>query len=162
MATEKKFKNVLRSNGRVQNTDAAADFKAFQVDVIPPNSKFQSSLFKSSSRRQMAQNCSCSPVLIVRLPSLCGLIVNMFLATLPGSPTDRADSFHCLRVFSNTTVQKHQFFGAQLSSQSNSHIHGLGEQFHITFITPPLKAHSWASGETFLTCDFSTEESEGL
>ena len=27
------------------------------------------------------------------------------------------------RVFSNTTVQKHQFFGAQLSSQSNPHIH---------------------------------------
>ena len=28
-----------------------------------------------------------------------------------------------LRVFSNTTVQKHQFFGAQPSSQSTSHIH---------------------------------------
>ena len=27
------------------------------------------------------------------------------------------------RVFSNTIVQKHQFFSAQLSSQSNSHIH---------------------------------------
>ena len=27
------------------------------------------------------------------------------------------------RVFSNTTVQTHQFFGAQLSSQSNFHIH---------------------------------------
>ena len=27
------------------------------------------------------------------------------------------------RVFSNTTVQKHQFFGTQHSSQSNSHIH---------------------------------------
>ena len=27
------------------------------------------------------------------------------------------------RVFSNTTLQKHQFFGSQLSSQSNSHIH---------------------------------------
>ena len=27
------------------------------------------------------------------------------------------------RVFSNTTVQKHHFFGTQLSSQSNSHIH---------------------------------------
>ena len=26
-------------------------------------------------------------------------------------------------IFSNTTVQKHQFFSAQLSSQSNSHIH---------------------------------------
>ena len=28
-----------------------------------------------------------------------------------------------LLVFSNTTVQKHQFFSTQLSSQSNSHIH---------------------------------------
>ena len=27
------------------------------------------------------------------------------------------------RVFSNTTIQKHQFFSAQFSSQSNSHIH---------------------------------------
>ena len=27
------------------------------------------------------------------------------------------------RVFSNTIVQKHQFFSVQLSSQSNSHIH---------------------------------------
>ena len=27
------------------------------------------------------------------------------------------------RVFSNTTVQKHQYFGVQLSSQSKSHIH---------------------------------------
>ena len=35
------------------------------------------------------------------------------------------------RVFSNTTLQKHQFFGAQLSSPSNSHIH-----------TWPLEHHS--------------------
>ena len=27
------------------------------------------------------------------------------------------------RVFSNTTVQKHQFFGAQLSFRSNCHVH---------------------------------------
>ena len=27
------------------------------------------------------------------------------------------------KAFSNTTVQKHQFFGTQLSSQSNCHIH---------------------------------------
>ena len=38
---------------------------------------------------------------------------------LVGSPCSPRDS----QVFSNTTVQKHQFFGAQLSSQSNSHIH---------------------------------------
>ena len=30
-----------------------------------------------------------------------------------------------LRVFSNTTVQNHQFFGTQLSLWSNSHIHTL-------------------------------------
>ena len=37
------------------------------------------------------------------------------------------------RVFSNITVQKHQFFGAQLSSQSNSHIH----------TWPPEKPEPW-------------------
>ena len=38
---------------------------------------------------------------------------------LVGSPCSLRDS----QEFSNTTVQKHQLFGAQLSSQSNSHIH---------------------------------------
>ena len=36
---------------------------------------------------------------------------------------DHLQSKGLSRVFSNTTVQKHQFFGAQTSSQSNSHIH---------------------------------------
>ena len=41
----------------------------------------------------------------------------------------RIDCFHLLavqgtlRIFSSTTVQKHQFFGAQPSLWSNSHIH---------------------------------------
>ena len=34
------------------------------------------------------------------------------------------------RVFSNTTVQKHQFFGAQPSSQSNSHINTWPQETH--------------------------------
>ena len=34
------------------------------------------------------------------------------------------------RVFSNTTAQKHQFFGTQLSSQSHSHIHTWSLQNH--------------------------------
>ena len=34
------------------------------------------------------------------------------------------------RVFSNTTVKKHQFFGAQPSSQSNSHIHTWPQENH--------------------------------
>ena len=47
----------------------------------------------------------------------------------PGLISSRMDCWISLqskglsRVFSNTTVQKHQFFGTQLSSQSNSHIH---------------------------------------
>ena len=44
----------------------------------------------------------------------------------PGLISFRMDSLPSKglsRVFSNTTVQKHQFFGAQLSSQSNSRIH---------------------------------------
>ena len=48
---------------------------------------------------------------------------------IPGLISFRMDCWISLqakglsRVFSNTTVQKHQFFGAQPSSQSNSHIH---------------------------------------
>ena len=44
---------------------------------------------------------------------------------IPGLISFRMDWLDLLlsRVFSNTTVQKHQFFGTQLSSQSNSHIH---------------------------------------
>ena len=36
---------------------------------------------------------------------------------------DHLQSKGLSRVFSNTTVQKHQFFSTQLSSQSNSHTH---------------------------------------
>ena len=39
------------------------------------------------------------------------------------------------RVFSSTTVQKHQFFGAQLSSQSNSHIHTWPHPYMTTALT---------------------------
>ena len=45
---------------------------------------------------------------------------------IPGLISFRMDWLDLLavsRVFSNTTVQNHQFFSAQLSSQSNSHIH---------------------------------------
>ena len=48
---------------------------------------------------------------------------------IPGLISFRMDRLDLLavqgisRVFTNTTVQKHQFFGTQPSSQSNSHIH---------------------------------------
>ena len=39
------------------------------------------------------------------------------------------------RGFSNTTVQNHQFFGAQFSSQSNSYIHTIGKTIALTRCT---------------------------
>ena len=44
------------------------------------------------------------------------------------------------RVFSNTTVQKHQFFSAQLSSQSNSHIHTWPLEKSYPWLNWPLLA----------------------
>ena len=44
------------------------------------------------------------------------------------------------RVFSNTTVQKHQFFSTQLSSQSNSHIHTWPMEKPYPWLDGPLLA----------------------
>ena len=44
------------------------------------------------------------------------------------------------RGFSNTTVQKHQFFGTQLSSQSNSHIHTWPQEKPEPWLDGPLLA----------------------
>ena len=42
------------------------------------------------------------------------------------------------RVFSSTTVQNHQFFSTQLSSQSNSHIHTWPLEKPLPWIDGPL------------------------
>ena len=44
------------------------------------------------------------------------------------------------RVFSNITVQKHQFFGPQPSSQSNSHIHRQSQEKPLPWLDEPLLA----------------------
>ena len=61
------------------------------------------------------------------------------------------------RVFSNTTVQNHQFFGAQLSSQSNSHFHTwplekpqrswwwTGRPGMLRFMGSQRAGHDWAT-----------------
>ena len=70
--------------------------------------------------------------LLMRWPEYCSFTLSirppMESNTLDWSPSEWTGwislwSRGLSRVFSNTTVQKHQFFGAQLSSQSNSHIH---------------------------------------
>ena len=52
------------------------------------------------------------------------------------------------RVFSNTIVQKHQFFGAQLSSQSNSHIHTYSDTYNFFPTWPSFDSphESWITG----------------
>ena len=67
------------------------------------------------------------------------------------------------RVFSNTTVQKHQFFGAQLSSQSNSHIHiplqnkkfkNKNELWDRTSCEEPSLYESYTRHQSFLNVDW--------
>ena len=74
--------------------------------------------------------CSNESVLHKRWPkdwsfsfsiSLSNEYSGLFPLGLTGLITLQSKGFS--RVFSNTTVQKHQFFGTQLSLQSNSHIY---------------------------------------
>ena len=60
------------------------------------------------------------------------------------------------RVFSSTTVQKHQFFSTQLSSQSNSHIHTWPYNTHIYTCT----YHMWSRAALHFT--FPKVESHGF
>ena len=69
-------------------------------------------------------------VLHIRWPKYWSFIFNISPSNEhPGLISFRMDWLDLLAVqgtlksLPNTTVQKHQFFGAQLSSQSNSHIH---------------------------------------
>ena len=65
---------------------------------------------------------SNEPVLHIRWPKHCSFSFSF-------SPSNEHPGLISLqskgpsRVFSNTTVQKHQFFGSHLSLQSNTHIH---------------------------------------
>jgi len=60
-----------------------------------------------------------------RVSALASFLPKKFQGWSPSEWTDwiSLQSKGLSRVFSDTTVQKHQFFSSQLSSQSNSHIH---------------------------------------
>ena len=90
--------------------------------VIPFSSCPQS--FSASGSFQMSQLSASGGQSIGVSASTSVLPMN----TQVWSPLGWADwislqSKELSRVFSNTTVQKHQFFGAQLSLSSNFHIH---------------------------------------
>ena len=85
------------------------------------------------------QSLSNESTLRMRWPKYCSFSFSIIPSkVIPGLISFRTDWWISLqskglsRVFSNTTVQKHQIFGAQLSSQSNSHNH-----------TRPLEKQPW-------------------
>ena len=80
---------------------------------FPATGSFQMSQFFSSGGQSIGVSASAS-VLSINIQDLSPLGWTVWISL---------QSKGLSRLFSNTTVQKHQFFGAQLSSQSNSHIH---------------------------------------
>ena len=86
---------------------------SFCPQSFPASGSFPMSRFFPSGGQSIRASTSASILLIN--------IQDWFPLGLTGLNSLQSKGFS--RVFSNTTVQKHQFFGAQLSSQSNSHIH---------------------------------------
>ena len=80
---------------------------------FPVSGSFQMSQFFSSGAQSIGVSASTS-VLPMNTQGLSPLGLTGWISL---------QSNGLSRVFSNTTVQKHQFFGAQLSLYSNSHIH---------------------------------------
>ena len=90
--------------------------------VVPFSSCFQS--FPASGYFQMSQFFSSGGQSIGVSASASVLPVNIqdwFLLVLTGLISLQSTGLS--RVFSNTTIQKHQFFNTQPSLWSNSHIH---------------------------------------
>ena len=81
--------------------------------IFPSNRVFQMSQFFTSAGQSIGVTASASV-----LPMN---IQNWFPLGWTGWISLQSKGLS--RVFSNTTVQKHQFFGTQLSLSSNSHIH---------------------------------------
>ena len=94
---------------------------AISSSVVPCSSCLQS--FLASGSFQMSQFFILGGQIIGVSAPISVLPVKIqdwfTLGWTIGSPCSPRDS----KIFSNTTVQKHQLFGAQLSLQTNSHIH---------------------------------------
>ena len=109
----------VHSDSRPSVSDAIQPFHPLSSPSPPALNPFQhQSLFQwVSSSHQVAERIGVSASASV-LPMNTQ---NWFPLGLTGWISLQSKGLS--RVFSNTTVQNQQFFGAQLSSQSNSHIH---------------------------------------
>ena len=104
--------------------------KLISIELVMPSNLLSSSPSLLPSVLPSIRVFSSESVLCIRWPKYW----NFSFSISPSNEYPRLSSFRIdwldllqskelPRVFSNTTVQKHQFFNAQLSLWSNSHIH---------------------------------------
>ena len=101
-----------------------------RLQSSPASGSFQMSQFFASGGRSIGVSATAS-VLSMN-------ILDWFPLGLTGWISLQSKGLS--RVFSNTTVQKHQFFGAQLSVWSNSHTHTWLLEKPLPWLDRPLLA----------------------
>ena len=104
--------NVLRLGDAIQPSHPLSSL-LLPLQSFPASGSFPVSQFFTSGSQSIRASASVSV-----LP-----VNNQGWFPLGWTGLISLQSKELLRVFSNTTVQKHQFFGTQLSLSSNSHIH---------------------------------------
>ena len=100
------------------------------LQSFPASGSFQMSQFFASGGQRIGTSASAS-VLPMNIQDCFHLGRTGWISLL---------SKGLSRVFSNTTVQKHHFFSAQLSSQSNSHIYTWLLEKPLPWLDGPLLA----------------------
>ena len=91
-------------------------------DAIQPSHPQSSPSPPAPNASQHQSFFSSESTLLMRWPKYWSFIFSIIPSKeIPGLISLQSKGLS--RVFSNITVQKHQFFGTQPSSQSNSHIH---------------------------------------
>ena len=103
--------HVLQVNDTIQTSHPVIPFSSF-LQSFPASGCFLMSQFFASAGQSIGASASAS-VLPMNIQDWSPLRLTG-LISLPSKGLSR--------VFSNSTVQKHQFFGTQLSLWSNSHI----------------------------------------
>ena len=118
--------------GLLSITNSWSLFKLMSIELVMPSNHliFCRSLLLLPSIFPSIRGFSNESVLGIRQPKYWSFSFSISLLNeYLGLISFRMDWLDLLavqglsRVFSNTTVQKHQFFSAQLSLQFNSHIH---------------------------------------
>ena len=105
--------HVDRVGDAIQTISSSVIIYLSRLQSFPASGSFQMSSFFTSGGQSIGVSASAS-VLTMNTQDWYPLWWTGWISF---------QSKGLLRVFSNTTVQKHQFFGAQLSLQSNSYIH---------------------------------------